>query len=65
MSRPLLLVAGILILLGLAWTGQGSGVIAGSAMSGNSFWLAVGVVLLLAGIGVVVLAWVRKPKPEA
>lgn len=65
MSRPLLLVAGILILLGLAWTGQGSGVIGGSAMSGSSFWLAVGVVLLLVGLGVVALAWFRRPKPEA
>jgi hypothetical protein len=64
-SRPLLLVAGILILLGLAWAGQGSGVIGGSAMSGSSFWLAVGVVLLLVGLGVVALAWFRRPKPEA
>ena len=51
MSRPLLLVAGILILIGLVWIGQGSGVIGGSAMSGSWFWLAVGVVLLIVGLG--------------
>ena len=51
------------MLLGLAWIGQGSGVIGGSAMSGSSFWLAVGVVLLLVGLGVVALAWARRPTP--
>jgi hypothetical protein len=65
MSRPLLLVAGIVILIGLAWIGQGSGLIAGSAMSGSSFWLVVGIILVIVGLGIVGLAWTRKPKAGA
>jgi hypothetical protein len=45
----------IAILIGLVWTLQGANVIMGSVMSGSSFWLAVGVVLLLVGAGVLVL----------
>ena len=64
-SRPLLLVAGVLVLIGLVWIGQGSGIIGGSAMSGSTFWLAVGVVLVAAGLGLVGFAWTRRPKAGA
>jgi len=65
MSRPVLLVAGVLFLIGLVWIGQGSGIIGGSAMSGSSFWLGVGVVLVIIGLGMVALAWTRRARPEA
>jgi len=50
--RRLFVGIGILALLvGLVWTLQGTDVLQGSFMSGNSFWLAVGVVLLVVGAG--------------
>lgn len=39
----------ILILLGGLWIAQGSNMLAGSAMSGQSMWLWIGVVVLIAG----------------
>jgi hypothetical protein len=49
--RPLrLVIAGILVLLGLGWIGQGLGFLPGSLMSGNAFWAVVGAVLLIVGI---------------
>jgi hypothetical protein len=45
-------VAAILVLLvGLLWTLQGAGVIGGSVMSGVSFWLYAGLVMMAAAIG--------------
>ena len=55
MRRSRLAIALILAILGLAWIGQGMGVIAGSAMSGSSFWAVVGTALVLAAIGLVLL----------
>ena len=55
MSR--LVIAIVLVLAGLVWFGQGSGMIGGSAMSGSSFWAVVGVVLVIAGLAVGVLEW--------
>ena len=43
----------ILVLLGGLWIAQGSNLMAGSAMSGQSMWLWIGVVVLIVGaIGV-------------
>ena len=39
----------IAILLGGLWIAQGSNMLAGSAMSGQSMWLWIGVVVLVAG----------------
>lgn len=50
MRRPRLLVAAMLLLIGLVWIGQGTGVIGGSAMSNSSFWAVVGFVLLVGGL---------------
>jgi hypothetical protein len=50
----------IAILIGLVWTLQGANVIMGSVMSGSSFWLAFGVVLLVVGVGALILG-VRSP----
>ena len=54
MRQTRLVIALFLGLLGLAWIGQGSGLIGGSAMSGTTFWAVVGVVLVLAAVGLVV-----------
>jgi hypothetical protein len=43
-------VAGVMVLVGALWTGQGLGWIGGSSMSGESSWAIVGP--LVAGLGV-------------
>jgi len=45
----------IALLLGLLWTLQGSGVLGGSAMSGQRSWLIAGVISMVVGFGL--LAW--------
>ena len=47
MRASRVVIAVLVALVGLVWIGQGSGLIAGSAMSGSPFWLAVGVVLVV------------------
>ncbi len=49
MKRGLLVVGVLAILVGLVFFFQGIGVIKGSSMTGESFWLWVGVVLVVAG----------------
>ena len=48
----------VLLLLGALWIAQGSNLLAGSAMSGQSMWLWIGVVVVI--ISVVVLWWVNR-----
>jgi heme A synthase len=48
-----ILIAALLLLVGLVWIGQGTGRIAGSAMTGVSFWAAAGVVLVVLAVVVV------------
>jgi hypothetical protein len=51
MGRALgLSVAGIMVLLGGLWFGQGNGWIGGSSMTGESFWAYAGAVT--AGLGI-------------
>jgi hypothetical protein len=52
-----ILVAAVMFLVGLVWVGQGTGRIAGSAMSGVSFWAAAGVVLVVLAVVVVAREW--------
>lgn len=53
--RPTRLVLGlVLALVGLIWIGQGTGLMAGSAMSGSAFWAVVGVVLVVLAVAIVV-----------
>ena len=40
----------ILVLLGGIWILQGSNVLAGSVMSGQSQWLYIGIVVLIVGL---------------
>ncbi|HEX5087854.1 MAG TPA: hypothetical protein VFV89_08600 [Nocardioides sp.] len=54
MRRALgLSLAGLMILVGALWTGQGLGWIGGSSMSGESFWAIVGPIV--AGLGVALI----------
>lgn len=50
--RLTFLIPGVLLLLvGLIWVLQGSGVIGGSIMSGQKLWLGVGIVVAIVGLG--------------
>jgi hypothetical protein len=54
-------VVGVLmVLIGALWTLQGSNVLAGSVMSGQSMWLWIGIVVLVAGLGVLYWYNLRK-----
>ena len=59
MSR--LILAAVLLLGGLVWIGQGTGMIPVGAMNGVSFWAAAGIVLV--ALAVVVL--VRERRAQA
>jgi hypothetical protein len=61
MRRSRLLAAAVLLLIGAVWIGQGSGYIAGSAMTGSPFWGAVGVVLFVIGVVIAVREATRWP----
>ena len=56
------LIAGVLILVGLVWIGQGTGIIRGSGfMTDDIKWAVVGAVLLVIGIVVAVTAVRNRP----
>ena len=56
------LIAGVLILVGLVWIGQGTGIIRGSGfMTDDLKWAAVGAILLVIGIVVAVTAVRNRP----
>lgn len=48
-----LLLGGVMLLAGLLWTMQGLGYVAGSPMTGVTFWAVVGP--LVAGFGVALM----------
>jgi hypothetical protein len=54
------IVGVLLLLLGALWTLQGSNVIGGSVMSGQSQWLWIGVVAIAIGLGVLYWFNLRK-----
>jgi hypothetical protein len=56
-----LIVGVLLFLMGSTFALQGAGVLPGSAMTGQTFWLVVGVLLLLVGIGLVVAGLRMRP----
>ncbi len=63
MAKPLWVVVGVvLVLLGLLWTLQGTGVIEGSSMSGTTTWSIIGPIVLLVG-GVVMSVGIRGRRP--
>ncbi len=58
--RWVLIVVGVLmVLLGGLWTLQGTNVLPGSGMSGQSFWAIMGIVLLLVGAMLCYFGWRR------
>jgi hypothetical protein len=51
MKKPLwVLVGGVLALLGLLFTLQGTDIISGSAMSGTTFWAVAGPIIIVIGL---------------
>lgn len=57
------IVAVVLILIGLVWMGQGTGVIPGSGFMTNDMrWAAIGLVIFIAGAVVGGLAVMRRSK---
>jgi hypothetical protein len=55
-----IIVGIILVLLGLVWVLQGSNVIGGSVMSGQSMWLWIGVVVAIVGLVLLLWSWTRR-----
>ena len=43
------IVGVVCVLLGLVWIGQGTNILPGSFMSGQSMWAIIGLVLLIVG----------------
>jgi hypothetical protein len=50
LSVATLALGGLCLLVGLVWTLQGVGVLPGSFMTGSRFWLAIGIILDVAGV---------------
>jgi hypothetical protein len=46
-KRIRLVVSILMLLIGLAWIGQGVGLLGGSAMSGQTIWAVIGVLLVV------------------
>jgi hypothetical protein len=57
MNRLRIGISIVMALVGLVWIGQGIGLVGGSAMSGQSVWAAVGIVLVVGAAGV---AWTAR-----
>ncbi|HSK34918.1 MAG TPA: hypothetical protein VK903_15660 [Propionicimonas sp.] len=54
----LLLVGGILLIaVGVVWTLQGVGILAGSVMSGSTMWAVIGPIVAIVGVYLVVRWW--------
>ena len=49
------ILGALLFLTGVVWVGQGAGWIAGSSMTGSTFWAVTGGICLVAGV--VLLGW--------
>jgi hypothetical protein len=53
MRNPLwVVVGGVVALLGLLFTLQGTDVIGGSAMSGTTFWAVAGPIIIVIGLAI-------------
>ena len=47
---PFVVPGVLLVLVGLLWVLQGSGVVGGSVMSGQRLWLGIGIVVAAVGL---------------
>jgi LPXTG-motif cell wall-anchored protein len=45
------ILAGVMIVIGTIFSLQGAGILQGSSMTGQTQWLAIGIGLMIAGIG--------------
>jgi len=62
MDRFRLVVAIVLLLAGLVWFGQGTGLVGGSPISSQSIWALIGAALVVVAAA---LAWTaRRPARE-
>jgi len=63
-NRAVLLLAGgiLLIAVGLVWTLQGVGILAGSVMSGSTMWAIIGPIVGVVGIYLIVRWWRARSK---
>jgi hypothetical protein len=61
MRKSRLALAAVLLIVGALWIGQGSGAVAGSAMSGQSMWTLVGGVLVVVALVVAIRELRRRP----
>ncbi|SEL32178.1 hypothetical protein SAMN05414137_107271 [Streptacidiphilus jiangxiensis] len=52
----------VLVVLGGVWIAQGVGALHGSMMSGHPGYAALGAVTVLAGLVLLVLGWIRRPR---
>ncbi|MFD2025801.1 hypothetical protein [Promicromonospora aerolata] len=55
MKSGLIVLGTVLVLLGLVFTFQGLGYLAGSAMTGVTLWAVVGPILAV--VGIVLIVW--------
>jgi hypothetical protein len=53
MRYALVVVGGLMALMGGVWMLQGVGILPGSFMTGQTFWAAVGALMLIAGAALV------------
>ena len=61
MQRTRWAVIAVLVLVGLVWIGQGTGLLQGSSfMVGDPFWAIAGVVLVVAGAGLAAVTLRRR-----
>lgn len=58
------IVAGILVIVGVVWIGQGLGIIRGSSfMTDDLRWAVIGTIILVAGL--VIAATILRRRPSA
>jgi LPXTG-motif cell wall-anchored protein len=60
MHWVLLAVGVVLDLIGTIWLLQGINLLPGSFMTGQPFWAVAGLVAMIAGLGLIILAMRRK-----
>ena len=60
MRRAALVISILLALAGAVFALQGAGILPGSYMAGDRFWLIVGAIMLVVGIGLA--GWSRRPR---
>jgi hypothetical protein len=49
------ILGGLMVLIGIGWFLQGTGIMAGSLMSGQTLWTVIGLVVVVLGAGLLVI----------